>query len=269
MPEMQSDFPVLNEYPIFIPSRGRADRDLSFTANILEREGIPFHLVVEPPEAESYVNLFGAERVLVLPFQDRGHVAPARTWIKRHSQSLGHKRHWQFDDNVRGILFFDGREKHKLPIGHILRKAEEFVDRYSNVAIAGFRHCAYVWTSTAPFSLNHQVASVVLVDNTIQCEWRGFVEDVDYVLQVLTRGYCTILFNAFYYEKPARMTMKGGNTDTVYAHDAALALLARDLQWRWPGLVKISRRYGGTRFNVAHVWRKFRTPLIPVQGEPS
>lgn len=258
---------MIPNYPIFIPSRGRFDRSLSLTANLLDASRVHFFLVVEPQEQESYERAFGAHRILVLPFRDRGHVAPARNWIKQHSLSQGDRRHWQIDDNVKIIKRYDGKKGRAAEPGAALRSCEDFVDRYSNIAIAGLRNGAYVWTSDSPFAINQQTYCCVLVDNLIPIEWRGIAEDTDYSLQVLTMGYCTVLFNAFFFEKPKRMTMKGGNTDTVYAKNGLLEQ-ALDLQRRWPQDVKIVKRYGEDRMSLGHTWRRFKQQLQREKRHP-
>ena len=71
---------ILPRYPIYIPSKGRAD--VGTTAQVLADGGVPFHLVVEPPEADAYTARFGREHVIVLPFHDLGLGSiPARNFI--------------------------------------------------------------------------------------------------------------------------------------------------------------------------------------------
>lgn len=53
------------QFPIFIPSRGRAKTGK--TAHVLRANGLPFTLVVEPQEVEEYVAEYGRESVAVLP----------------------------------------------------------------------------------------------------------------------------------------------------------------------------------------------------------
>src|SRR4030095_2320734 len=86
-------------YPIYVPSKGRATQCL--TANWLQKEGVPFRLVVEPQDGEQYAGRYGLDRLLVLPFAHQGSVTPARNWIKAHAIAEGHERHWQLDDNIR------------------------------------------------------------------------------------------------------------------------------------------------------------------------
>ena len=81
----------LPRYPIYIPSKGRAAKFL--TAKVLMRDDVPFVAVVEPQEAAGYAAVVGTERLLVLPFRDRGSVIPARNFIKDHATAEGHARH--------------------------------------------------------------------------------------------------------------------------------------------------------------------------------
>ena len=63
-----------SRYPIYIPSKGCHDQN--HTAKLLLKFNVPFRLVVEPQERDKYASWFGDERVLVLPFRDRGSVIP-------------------------------------------------------------------------------------------------------------------------------------------------------------------------------------------------
>lgn len=93
---------LLPRYPVYVPSKGRADHCL--TAKFLIEDDVPFHLVVEPQERDIYAARFGEERILILPFSNRGSVVPARNWIKHHAAQAGYEYHWQLDDNIRGVL---------------------------------------------------------------------------------------------------------------------------------------------------------------------
>ena len=47
---------LLPRYPVYVPSKGRHDRCL--TAKFLQRDGVPFHFVVEPQEFDAYASHF-------------------------------------------------------------------------------------------------------------------------------------------------------------------------------------------------------------------
>jgi hypothetical protein len=248
-------------YPIYIPSKGRAET--CWTAQFLLRDSVPFRLVVEPQDRDAYAGRFGAERVLVLPWDNPGSVIPARNWIKDHATAEGHERHWQFDDNITYI----GRrwQARRIPChaGVALAACEDFTDRYENVAVAGLNYEMFLPTSrkAPPFNLNCHVYSCSLILNSIPHRWRGrYNEDTDLCLQVLGDGWCTILFNAFYVWKKWTMQLKGGNTTTLYQGDGRLKM-ARSLERLWPGVVETKRRFQRPQHVVKDAWKRFDTPL--------
>lgn len=251
----------LPRYPIFIPTKGRADRCL--TAHFLMKDQVPFQLVVEPQEVEAYAARFGEDRVLVLPFSNQGSVIPARNWIKDHSAAAGHMRHWQLDDNMRMVYRWFRGKLIPCRAGVAFRVTEDFVDRYTNVAIAGLNYEMFATQGKVPpFYLNVHVYSCSLILNSLPHRWRGrFNEDTDLCLQVLSDHWCTILMNAFVADKVPTMTIKGGNTDEIYQDDGR-AHMARSLERMWPGVVTTRRRYHRPQHVVRDAWAGFDTPLL-------
>ena len=78
---------ILPQYPIYIPSKGRAEQCL--TARCLVNDGVPFKLVVEEQEFDQYAERYGEKNLIVLPFSNQGSVIPARNWIKEHATVEG------------------------------------------------------------------------------------------------------------------------------------------------------------------------------------
>lgn len=249
-------------YPIYIPSKGRADNCL--TAKTLRADGVPFFLVIEPQEYEEYLKHFPKANILQLPFSNLGKGSiPARNWIKEHSIKAGALRHWQLDDNIR--KFYRRFQTKRIPCraGIALSVAEDFTDRYENIAISGLNYAHFVpdRQKNPPFFLNVHVYSCTLVLNKIPYKWRGrYNEDTDLCLQALAGGWCTILINAFLADKMATMMMKGGNTDELYQGDGRLKM-ARELERRWPGIVTVDRRFGRPQHVIKNSWKDFTTPL--------
>ncbi len=252
----------LPKYPIYVPSKGRADCCL--TAKFLEKDGVPYKLVVEKQERKDYADRFGEDQILVLPFSNKGSVIPCRNWIKDHAAKAGHLRHWQLDDNIGQIRRMYKRKRIVCEAGIALRCTEQFVDRYENVAIAGLNYAMFAYGADAipPFYLNIRIYSCSLILNSLPNRWRGkYNEDTDLTLQVLADGWCTVLMNAFLIEKKRTMTMKGGNSDELYSkHDGRLKM-SRALERLWPGVVKTKRRFDRPQHVVHDSWRKFDTPL--------
>lgn len=252
---------MIPKYPIYVPSKGRAARCL--TADFLIEDQLPFSLVVEPQEYDQYAERYGPEHVLALPFSNRGSVIPARNWIKDHATAAGHERHWQIDDNMRGISRQWKTKRVYCHSGFGFRVTEDFVDRYENVAIAGLNYDMFIYgiKNLPPFYLNVHVYSCTLILNSLPYGWRGrYNEDTDICLRVLADGWCTVLMNAFSIKKMRTMTMGGGNTSELYAGDGRLRM-ARSLERVWPGVVETKRRFQRPQHVVADQWRFFDTQL--------
>lgn len=255
---------LMPRYPVYVPSRGRYET--GFTAKFLIKDGVPFHLVVVPSEAAEYAKRFGEERLLVLPDDDH-RLVEARNWIRDHSEAAGYERHWQLDDNILRVRRrFHGR---RIPCdsGAALRLTEDFVERYTNVGIAGLQYQMFLADDlkAPPYYLNCHVYSASLVWNRMPYRWRRvYNDDTDICLQVLAGGLCTVAMNAFMIEKLKTMTVKGGNANGasgLYEGDGRLKM-ARSLERDWPYVVSVDRRFKRPQHVVRGAWKGFDTPLI-------
>lgn len=239
------------KYPVYIISKGRWDSRL--TSRALESLGVPYHIVVEPQEYDLYAEHIDKNKILVLPFSNLGQGSiPARNWVWEHSISLGHKKHWILDDNMRAFYRLNRNKRIYVGDGTIFYVAEQFVDRYENVGIAGFNYTGFAKDNSKipPFNLNTRVYSCILIDNSLPHRWRGkYNEDTDLSIRVLKDGLCTVLFNAFLCEKVATMRNKGGNTDELYKGDGRLQM-ALSLQEQHPDIVKFTEKWDRAQHHV-------------------
>lgn len=228
------------DHPIYVISKGRADLS-EHTGRFLTDDGLDFHVVVEPQEADAYAERFGEDRVYVLPFSNLGLGSiPARNWCWEHALEAGAERHWILDDNIRYVARFHRGFRHRINSGVAFAAAEEFTARYTNIALTGF----------------------ILIRNDLPYRWRGrYNEDTDLCLQVLSGGWCTVQISAFLIYKMGTMVAKGGNTDELYDGDGRLRM-ARDLERAWPGIVTTERRFKRPQHVVHRNWKQFDTPLI-------
>lgn len=245
-------------YPVYVISKGRAKARP--TSRALEKIGVPYRIVVEPQERDEYAAVIDPARILVLPFSNLGKGSiPARNWVWEHALAEGAARHWILDDNIRAFYRFNRNLKVKVSEGTVFRAAEEFVDRYENVGLAGFHYHMFAARKNkprAPFTLNTRIYSCILVRNDLPFRWRGrYNEDTDLSLRVLKSGLATILFLAFLAEKMTTMSMKGGNTDELYRDDGRLRM-AQALQQRHPDVAKVVWKWGRWQHHVDY--RPFR-----------
>ena len=232
------------EYQVYVISKGRWESRV--TVRTLQRMGMDFVVVVEPQEFDLYASVIPKEQILVLPFSNLGLGSiPARNWVWEDSISKGHKRHWILDDNIEMFYRLHNNMKSEALTGAIFRAAEHFVDRYSNVAIAGFNYATFCKKTCEipPYYLNTRIYSCILIDNSIPYRWRGrYNEDTDLSLNALKGGYCTVLFNAFLAGKVTTMRMKGGNTDELYADDGRKKM-AEALQEAHPDVATVTWKF--------------------------
>jgi hypothetical protein len=241
------------KYPIYIPSKGRWE--IGTTAKRLNKMGVPYWLVVEPQEFDSYAAVFDPKKILVLPFSNLGQGSiPARNWIWEHSIQVGDRRHWIIDDNITEFSRLNRNYRVNVNSGTIFRCAEDFTDRYENVAFSGFNYKGFAKQRNEripAFYLNTRVYSMTLILNSLPYRWRGrYNEDTDICIRALKDGWCTVLFNAFLGNKATTMTMAGGNTDNVYNDGTNRLAFAESLRQQHPDCVKIMRRLGRWHHNV-------------------
>lgn len=263
-------------YPVYVPSKGRSDRATALTVRALQRDDVPFRVVVEPQEADAYREIAG-ESVLVLPFSNLGLGSiPARNFIRDHAKQSGAARHWQLDDNISMFYRLWGGDRIPAHAGVSLRVCEDLTDRFSNVGVSGLNYTMFVVRDTkVPYYRNCHVYSCTLVSHAMPYRWRGrYNEDTDLCLQALVHGWATLAVNALSAQKAGTMGMKGGNTEDLYRTNGESANvrdthgryeMARSLERAWPGLVKVSRKF--QRYQHSVNWGAFSdVRLKPADG---
>lgn len=245
------------KYPVYIISKGRWERRL--TSKTLEKMSVPYHIVVEPQEYSNYAAVIDPSKIYVLPFSNLGQGSiPARNWVWEHAISIGAERHWILDDNIGAFNRLNRNLQIKVTSGTIFKAAEDFVDRYENVALAGFQYDFFAKSRTVlpAFALNTRIYSCILVKNDLTYRWRGrYNEDTDLSIRALKDGWVTILFYAFIQEKAQTMTMRGGNTDELYKDDGRLKM-AQELCARHPDVARITWKFNRWQHQVDY--RPFR-----------
>ena len=239
------------KYPIYIISKSRWESRL--TSKTLERMKVPYHIVIEPQEYDNYASVIDKTKILTLPFSNLGQGSiPARNWVWEHSISINAKKHWIMDDNIYDFYRLNRNVRNIVQTGTIFKICEDFTNRYENVPISGLNYRFFMvpTDSHPPYYLNTRVYSCILIDNTLKQRWRGrYNEDTDSCIRVLKDGYCTILFNAFLQEKAGTMTLKGGNTDELYADDGRLKM-AKSLQEQHPDICTITWKFNRWQHQV-------------------
>lgn len=221
------------QFPLYIPSKGRYE--YLMTSHALTAMGLKHNIVVEPQEVEKYENAIKSKKLLtrVIPldmsYKTKYQLCdlfglnkstgsgPARNFIWDHSISEGHKWHWIMDDNIREFWRMTKNKRIRTTNPAFWRIMEDFVLRYTNVAMAGPCYSMFGFGPKEPFCINTRIYSCNLIRNDVPFRWRGrYNEDTILSLDMLKKGWCTIQFYTFLQGKIGTQTMKGGNTDELY-----------------------------------------------------
>jgi len=251
-------------WPIFIPSKSRADTAL--TPDALERLGVEYRLIVEDQQHDAYAARYGADRLLVLPpsyqadydsCDDEGDSfskgsGPARNFIWDTAQAEGHDWHWLMDDNIRGFYRTHQNHKYGVADGLLFHAMETFAMRYRNIAMAGPQYEMFMPARQAapPFIRNTRIYSCNLIRTAVPMRWRGrYNEDTILSLDLLKAGWCTALFYAFLQKKTTTQTMGGGNTEAFYAQKGTLPK-SEMLVRLHPDVTRLVQRYGRWHHHV-------------------
>jgi len=260
---LTSDTLMNPKHPVYIISKGRWDS--RHTSKALDKMNMPYSIVVEDYEYEQYARFIDKDKILILPKRyiedydscttDQGTSngpGAARNFCWENSLEKGATSHWVMDDNIAAF----GRINRNLYIhvtsGTIFKAAEDFIERYENVALAGFNYdfLAKAKTQIPPFVKNTRIYSCLLIRNDIPYRWRArYNEDTDLSLRVLKDGWCTVQFNAFIQEKATTQTMKGGNTEAFYEHEGTLNK-SKMLQKLHPDVAKVVWKFNRWHHHV-------------------
>lgn len=247
------------KHKIYIPSKERENK--CYTAELLKKYEIPYFIVVEPNEYNKYKEVYGEEILQVLDKNHMG-VSYVRTWIKKQSEKNEEQYHWQIDDDIKQFQIRENQKNNNInPIG-FFRELEKTIEQYENVTIVGLRDSLYAWTQNDFISHNKQVASVVLLKNYTNIYWdSGVIEDTDYCLQNLLKGYCTIIFNMYLYKK--NPNNQGGRT--------SYEELKRNLVLKYYPFLKLryDKKLGIWRVAPSMIWRSFKQRPMKKRENPN
>ena len=229
--------PTLPRYPFYIPSKGRWETRM--TVKALDSMRVPYLLVIEDQEFDSYASVVDKKKLLILDksYQKKydtcdklgltKSIGPgaARNFIWDHSIKNGYAWHWVMDDNIARFFRYNKNLKVPVSTGAIFSAMEDFCLRYENIAMAGPNYFMFVSRKSKmpPFVANTRIYSCNLIRNDVPFRWRGrYNEDTDLSLRMLKDGWCTIQFNAFLQEKINTQKVKGGNTAEFYSKEGTL-----------------------------------------------
>ena len=224
------------KYPLFIVSKGRWESN--YTHKALAKMQVKHFMIVELQEYDFYKETTDEDYCTIMLLnhnyqtnydtcdnlgdnKSKG-AGASRNYAWDVSMQQGFDYHWVMDDNIRYFARYNNNTKSPVADGTIFRCMEDFVERYSNVTMAGPNYEFFVPRKKGnkkrpPYFLNTRIYSCNLIKNNVPYRWRGrYNEDTDLSLRMLKDGNCTILFNAFLQKKLQTQIVSGGNTKDFY-----------------------------------------------------
>lgn len=213
-------------YAIYIPSKNRPN---CTTPKLLgDRE---WYLVVEPQNVDAYREVWGEERLIVLPENDQG-LRYSRVFIKNLSTSKGEERHWQLDDDLKAFRRWEGK-KSIASDESILSEVESFVDRYENIGIGSLEWDT--WPASKPYGINTYCYCAILVMNRMESQWHPEAfDDLAFTLLCLDEGFCTVVFHFLRFRAAKCGVTPGGLYEDFYQKGKHVTAREKTAEL-WPG----------------------------------
>lgn len=266
-------------FPVYIPTRGRAERQMTATALI--KLGISPYLVVEAAEEAAYTAANPDCKVIVWPqrLMDEYEKTPeldphpttgaAHNYAWEHSRDMGYSHHWIMDDNIRSFYIRSNGRRAIITDAKALRFQEEFIQKFKNLAGISLALAQFMKGKT--FALNTRLYCAVLYRNDLDksgIKWRrGLNDDTIVSLDILKTGYwCTLENRAIGISKlgtSRKGRLEGGMTD-FYSQGGFIKKSA-ELVRLYPDCTKTVVRFN----RIHHVvdFSSFTQQLIPVNPE--
>jgi hypothetical protein len=250
------------KYKIYIPTKGRYNRLL--TADYLAKNGIDFSLVVEKKEVDLYKEKY-PNNIIELPGNDYGGVYFARNFIKKLSQENGEKRHWQLDDDIKKLTYIKDGNFIDMPLNEMLENMENFCDKFINVGLASPHSSVWVKYGKKPFEINKVAHGCSLINNDLDIWWsRDVMGDIDFNLQTLDAGWCTLRFYIYSFSTVSPTTKKGGFTDIYLNKDRINTVKNTQEKWKL-GKIREKTISGNIVYTIEYTrkFKEYNQKLIP------
>ena len=250
------------KYPIYIPSKGRANNQR--TVKLLEANNITnYYVVVEKNELEEYrknSTFTNDPRILSLPGSNYGTSIVARNFCITHSQKLGFDKHWQLDDDISKVYEHNLGKVVHTNLKYIFEQLESLSVIYDSHMIGIKTSASYLGQPSPVVTVNTSLTSFYLIKNC-KVKFRGtMLVDMDYQLQLLRKKFRIIRVNkfAFIFKTPTKAP--GGYCD-IYKNDARRVAAIQEFLKNNPDVDPEMKR-SSTGFwvlkNIGKIWRKFK-----------
>jgi hypothetical protein len=192
------------KYPIYVISHERSM--YRSTMRYLDACKLKYYVVVRKNQEKSYKEVLNPSYSTLLTLPEKGDKdykelyglypnggIPQRNYVWNHSRKLKSERHWILDDNMPNYYRWIDNKRIKIYSGDVFKSIEDYVDRYTNIRIAGHQYSSFLPTTLMtknPLTKNTRVFSSILlwnkdtdemynVDNDEKMRFKKLEKDVD------------------------------------------------------------------------------------------
>ena len=253
----------MNKYPICIISKGRAD--ICTTHKLFELYNIDSFYMVEPQDYQNYVDVFGEKKVVNIKENDKG-IYYVRNFCIEWSKENGYKKHWQVDDDLRGLFFrsmnkirgLRDREKINNPLKMLL-DIENISDKCVNFGAACITHDGFAFAKKLDIDLNKMIYCFQLLNNNVTARYQPKTsEDVDFSVRLLMENLVTMVFNKYSFTTPSSGTIKGGCNASVDYKNNGRKIRNLKLVETYPKWFTEYEKNGQSEIKPSRIWKTFK-----------
>jgi hypothetical protein len=240
--------------PILICSKGRPDGP---TFRLLDAAYLPYQVIVENHEADTYAAALGDNRVIRMAARDRG-LAYSRQFALDYARAKNWPWYWMLDDDIKG--FFRTVDKKTVPTAANALEFAQDLTEYNECGQIGLEYQQFAWSNTKSIVWNSYCDVAVCIRTDLPVNYRTqlpFKSDRDFTLQILSLGFHVAKLAQISFAVPRNGSNKGGLYD-LYKTDAERAA-SLEMERLWgPQIAKAIVKKNG-RPDVKINWRAFQT----------
>lgn len=245
-------------YPIFVVSKGRADKKNAPTMQLLEDSNLPYTISVEPQDVISYQEAFPNAKLFTLMQNNQG-LAYSKQCVLNHCREKKFKRFWLLDDSLLSFVDRTTGKSMRSNAEFVLSKIEELADKYDHIALAAPNHEVIAFRAKNEIDFNRGTWHCVLINTETNIDYTQgvFIEDLNFILLHLQAGWNTLSSNIFCMVKRKPQAGKVGGLVDVYKDRTFWENSVYDILKRFSEFTTLNK-HATTGINIRTAWRKFK-----------
>ena len=227
---------------IYIPSLGRPNSDFLLKLKILK---LPYYIVLAPNQVQDYSKIHPQDKIIVLPKNLKG-ISKIRQFILDYTIKKGEKKIWISDDDLNRFFFWSPTNNKEVTFKSFIGSAEKEITKLEKqnpkLVQAGFKYSTFAipkskLTFGTDIGMIHYL-NLERLQKKVSYDPRMItLEDSDFTVQLLKKGFMNVKLNHFIFTAPRSGTGKGG-LENDYQNQAKQKGMLQ-FQKKYPNLITI------------------------------